>query len=92
MPPIGITLAAIAVAVSVPILLYSVGARTATGIFARRAGRGEGQPNVDGFLLHGSAGERVVLPASLAITTLTRRLGGKNIVLVARLSPPSTRP
>jgi len=79
MPPIQIILAAIAVSLSVPLLLYSVGARTSTGVFARRTGRGEGG-NADAFVFHGSAGERVVRPAALRAYRTVRTITPAGLV------------
>jgi tight adherence protein C len=80
MPPIHIVLAAAAVALSVPILIYSVGSRMSTGLFERRIGSGEGTTDVEGVLLHGSAGERVVAPAVRGMLGIIRRVTPAGLV------------
>jgi len=72
MPPLYVTFAAVAVALSVPIAVAAVGSGE-QGIFARRRVRGE-KTNPQDFLLEGSAGERVVRPAVSALFTSLRRL------------------
>jgi len=73
--PIHILLAAAAVAIAVPLIVIAVGSGS-TGAFERRREAGEGGSGADigGFLLEGSAGERVLLPALSSTFRTLRRI------------------
>jgi len=73
--PIHILFAAAAVAIAVPLIVIAVGSSSA-GAFERRREGGEGGAGTDvgGFLLEGSAGERVVLPALSSTFRALRRI------------------
>lgn len=75
--PFYVLLAAVAVAVSIPLAIVAASSGDA-GVFARRRERGEGG-DVSSFLLEGSAGERFVIPA------LSNVLGGLRSVTPAGL-------
>ncbi len=65
MPPATVTLAALGIALSIPLLIGSVSSqRTARGgVFTRRAERGESGQDLAAMILDRGAGERVVAPA-----------------------------
>jgi tight adherence protein C len=65
----------VAVAVAVPLVVFAVGSSSA-GAFERRREAGESGTNdeVGGFLLEGSAGERVVVPALSSLFRALRRI------------------
>ena len=71
--PINVILAAIAVGISIPLAVAAVGTGE-TGVFARRRGKGERATDATSFLLEGSAGERVVLPALSSVWGALRRI------------------
>lgn len=77
--PIYVVLAAVAVAVSLPLALVAVSSGSA-GIFARRRDKGESNVDASGFLLEGSAGERVVLPALTSALRWLRRITPAGVV------------
>lgn len=73
--PIHVILAAAAIAIAIPLVIIAVGSSTA-GAFERRRDAGEGGIDTDigGFLLEGSAGERVLLPALGSAYRAVRRI------------------
>ncbi len=73
--PIHVILAAVAIAMAIPLVIFAVGSST-TGAFDRRREAGEGAVDDEfgGFLLEGSAGERVVLPALSSAYRALRRI------------------
>ena len=72
--PLYVIFAAVAVAVSVPLAFMSVSSGT-TGVFARRRDKGERTSSDPGaFILEGSAGERVVMPALSSVFGWLRRI------------------
>ncbi len=77
--PIHVLLAAAAVAISIPLVVIAVGSSTA-GAFERRREAGEGGADIGGFLLEGSAGERVVLPVLGSVFRAMRRITPVGIV------------
>ena len=70
--PIYVFLAAVAIAISIPLALVAAGSGEAS-VFARRRDRGE-KSDPGNFLLEGSAGERVVLPALASVFRGVRRI------------------
>jgi tight adherence protein C len=79
--PFHVILAAAAIALAVPLVIFAVGSSTA-GAFERRREAGEGSIDTDigGFLLEGSAGERVVLPALGSFYRAMRRITPVGVV------------
>lgn len=78
--PIGVVLAAIAIAASIPILVSSVGSRrSGSGVFVRRAERGE-SVELSEMILDRGAGERVVLPAFGRALRFLRRFTPAGII------------
>jgi len=71
--PVYVFFAAAAVAISIPLVIFSVSAGQ-TGVFARRRERGERVTDVGSFILEGSAGERVVMPALAGLFRGMRRI------------------
>ena len=79
MPPIYVVLAAVAVAVSIPLVILSVASGDA-GVFARRREKGERVSDAGSFILEGSAGERVVAPAFASLFRMMRRVTPGGVV------------
>lgn len=79
MPPIHVVLAAAAVAISIPIVVFSVASGEA-GVFARRREKGERASDAAAFILEGSAGERVVAPAFSSLFRTLRRVTPGGVV------------
>jgi len=79
--PFHVILAAVAIAFAVPLVIFSVGSSTA-GAFERRREAGEGGIDTDigGFLLEGSAGERVLLPVLGSFFRAMRRITPVGVV------------
>jgi tight adherence protein C len=79
--PIYVILAAVAIAASIPLVLFAVGSNT-TGAFERRREAGEGgvDSDIGGFLLEGSAGERVILPVFSSAFRGLRRITPVGVV------------
>jgi len=65
MPSFPITLAALSIALSIPLLIGSVSSQRSSrgGVFTRRAERGEKNQDLSTLILDRGAGERVVAPA-----------------------------
>ena len=84
--PIIVVFAAIAVAASIPLLILAATSE-GSGLFARRAGRGEAAFPVDDVMLVGSRGERVVAPALIKAFRAVSKLAPSGIAtsLAARL-------
>lgn len=76
--PIYVLIAAAAVAISIPLALVAAGSGESS-VFARRRERGE-KVDATNFLLEGSAGERVVLPALGTVYRLVRRITPVGII------------
>ncbi|NND04363.1 MAG: type II secretion system F family protein [Acidimicrobiia bacterium] len=76
--PIYVLLAAVAVAIAIPLALVAVGSGESS-VFARRQEKGE-KVDVANFLLEGSAGERVVLPAFSSVFRGVRRITPAGII------------
>lgn len=76
--PIYVIIAAVAVAISLPLAVVAATSGEAS-VFARRRDKGE---NVDAtkFLLEGSAGERVVIPALSGVLGVLRRITPSGII------------
>ena len=79
--PIYVILAAVAIALSIPLVVIAVGSGR-TGAFERRREAGEGGADADiaGFLLEGSAGERVVVPALSSVFWTLRRVTPAGVI------------
>ncbi len=76
--PVYVLVAAAAVAISIPLALVAAGSGEAS-VFARRRERGE-KSDPTNFLLEGSAGERVVLPAFSMVIRGVRRITPAGII------------
>lgn len=76
--PIYVLLAAIAVAISIPLALVAAASGDA-GVFARRRDKGE-TVDTSAFILDASAGERVVLPALSSVLGAMRRITPAGII------------
>ena len=73
--PYYVILAAAAIAIAIPLVIFAVGSSTA-GAFERRREAGEGgiETDIGGFVLEGSAGERVILPVLSSVFRALRRI------------------
>lgn len=78
MPPLYVILASAAVAIAIPLAIMAA-ASGDSGVFARRRDKGE-VSDASSFLLEGSAGERVVLPALSSVLAGLRRITPAGVI------------